>query len=275
MAKRQIHPEWRRENEATKYPFSSLATMASDTNVILEGLFLDAAIYTIGGQERAFLSKVTITHDLVTITVGDVEDTARAFGSFPLLNPPTRFKLEDVYGRPAGVIVSEALRLASFQSWSVGEHDFAIEHTEFAATVVTPTPEIGVRGILLADGSLFTDDVYMVGDDGIVLTEEIVQVPGTCDEPSKEVTTIRVDVVGDPLFRRRLCDPNALFATPRFLETVTFDDGKQQIKCGPDALGDIKMTAGSHLIDDTVLRIRAAENGLVVESVGDPLDGVR
>ncbi len=275
MVERRLHPEWRAENEPTKYPFGSNATLTNDVDVIIEGVFLDAILYPIGGQERVFLSRVDVNHDTVTVTIGDLINPALAAGSFDLLAPPDRFKLEDEFGRPAGVLVSESIRLSTFQSWIVGTHVFTVDQTEFAATVAVPTPELGVRGILLDDGSLFTDEVFLVGDDGVVLSVEESEIPTRCGVPARPISIIRVDIVGDPLFRRRLCDPNDLFVTPRFVETITFDDGKQKVKCGPDGVGDVKMTANNDLAEDTVLRIRATENGIVFEAVGSTLSGVR
>jgi hypothetical protein len=275
MGKRILHPEWRKENEPTKYPFGSNASLTNGVDVFIEGLFLDAVLYPIGGQARMYISKVELTHEDVTITIGDPSNPARATGTFDLINPPDRFKLADVYGRPAGVIVSETLRLSTFQSWTVGEHLFSVDQTELAATVCIPTPEVGVRGILLDDGTLFTGDTYIIGDDGVALNTQVVEEPGPCGSAGIPVTVIRVDIVGDPLFRRRLCDPNALFVTPRFIRTITFDDGKQQVKCGPNDVGDLKMTANNELAEDTVLRIRMTDGGIVIRAEGTTLSGVR
>jgi len=275
MAKRILHPEWRDEYETTKYPFGAGATLTNGVDVFIEGLFLDAVVYPIGGQARMYISKVNVTHNRVTLTIGDPFNANLATGSFDLINPPDRFKLEDQYGRPAGIFISETLRLSTFQSWAVGDHLFSVDQSELAATVCVPTPEVGVRGIQLADGSLFTGDVYLVGDDGVVLSTEEIEEPTPCGQPNRLVTAIRVDLVGDPLFRRRLCQGNNLFATPRFIKTITFDDGKQQVTCSPDQVGDVKVTPNNDLAEDTVLRIKATEDGIVVRAEGTTLSGVR
>jgi hypothetical protein len=276
MAERILHPEWRDENETTKYPFGSNASLTNGTDVILEGIFLDAILYPIGGSVRLFMPLVTVAHNQVTLSIGDDVNGILATGSFDLVSPPDRVTFQDAFGRPAGVLVSEPNRLAIFQSWAIGEHSFGQSDTEFAATVVVPTPEIGLRGVQLEDGSLFTGEIWMVGDDGIVLQAEDLQVPSpVCGDPAIDVAVIRVDAIGDPLFRRRLCTDDNLFVTPRFVKTITIDDGRQRVRCGPDEAGDFKLTVNNDLAEDTVLRIRPTEAGIVIEAEGSGLESVR
>lgn len=276
MPERILHPEWRDEQETTKYPFGSNATLTNGTDVILEGIFLDAILYPIGGEVRLFMPLVTIEHSQVVLSIGDDVNGILATGTFDLVSPPNKVEFLDAFGRPAGMIVSESARLAIFQSWAVGDHTFGQGQTEFAATVVVPTPEIGLRGIQLADGSLFTGEIWMVGDDGIVLRGEDLQQPSdVCGDPPIDMSVIRIDAVGDPLFRRRLCTDDELFVTPRFLKTLTIDDGRQRVRCGPDEAGDFKLTVNNDLAEDTVLRIRPSERGIVIEAEGSGLESVR
>jgi hypothetical protein len=274
MAQRIRHPEWRDSLEPTNYPFSDTASLYNGRNFILSGMLLDASLYPVGGQARMYLSKVAITYDTVTIYVGDPVNAELASGSFDLINPPSLVKLTDSLGRPAGVLVSDPLRLASLQSWGVGSYIFTLSQSEFAARICCPAPQIGLRGIMLEDGTLFTGDIWLVGDDGVVLRTETVSLPSTCGQGDQSVEVIRVDVVGDPLFRRRLCNPNDLFETPRFLKTLSFTDGVQTVVCGPDDVGDVKITVNNNLAEDTVLRVRPTPDGIVFESVGDELQAV-
>lgn len=270
------HPEWRKSHEPTRYPFAENATLKSGNDTILEETFLDAIFYPVGNSRRLYLSQIDVGHEEVTLYIGTPLNRLLASGNFEHLNPPNEIAFEDDFDRPAGVLVSEAERLAVFQSWSVGTHVFTPDVTEFATTVSVPTPEIGVRGILLEDGSFFAGDVWLVGDDGIVLREETVSVsakPAGCDQGETEmVSVIRVDIVGDTLFRRRLCQPTDLFNTPRYIEQVTFIQGNTRFACVPDDIGDIKMLVGNHLAEDTVLRIRSTPDGIVIEAIGEQLN---
>ena len=98
----------------------------------------------------------------VTLTVGDATTPVLARSTFDPLAPPDLLELSDPYGRPAGVLVSDATRLAVFQTWPLQEHRFAATATEFAASCVTPMPAVGVRGFTTPDGTLFTGEVWLV-----------------------------------------------------------------------------------------------------------------
>lgn len=276
MSQRIVHPEWRSYFETTKYPFADTASLTNDEddqNFIPEGTFLDASLYPVGAGERLYLSKVVAnTAGSVTLYIGDSTDDEVASGVVDLLDPPSSVRLTDAYGRPAGILVSEPTRLLSFQGWNTGTHTFSMAQTEFVARVCVPTPEVGVRGFELDDGSVLTGDVWFLGDDGVVLTPSVSSEPDP-DHPGefRSVNVIRIDVVGDPLFRRRICQ--TVFVGPKFLRTITARDGCRKIVCGPDELGNINVTVGSQDAADTILRIRGTEDGLVFETVGERLEG--
>ena len=271
---RRKHPEWRESHEPTKYPFQDDATLFNDEgDFILQNTFLDAAFYPVGGGVRGYLSRVIITATTAQLWYGDEDEEFRAVGEFELVEPPNELRFIDDAGRPAGLLVSEAIRISTFQSWSIGEHVFEFEETGFVAACCMPTPEAGVRGLLLDDGSVMTGDVYVVGDNGIILSCGEVVTPANCDEDEQTQSTIRVDVVGDPLWRRKECSPG-FFDTPRFLNQVTFQRGRQNHVCGPGNFGDIKMIVGSKDVEDTILRVRPTGQGLIIEVVGERLEDV-
>jgi hypothetical protein len=145
------------------------------------------------------------------------------------------------------VLISEPLRLAQFGAWNNGIHTFARRATEFCASCVIPTPEIGVRGILTEDGDLLTGDVWIVGDNGITVRE-------------LEDGQIRVDIPGDPLFVRKQCGPLELFEPPIFIETIN--------NCPPDENGDFRIEANDHDNRSTIMRIVHTDDGLKIEAVG-------
>ena len=192
---RILYPEWPAENSKTKYPFAARATLTNGAVQLLIGTFLDAVLFPIGGHERLRLSKVIVTHANVTLYIGDQITEELASGTFNLPVPPDNVSLADTYGRPAGFIISDSQHLGLFPSWGVGTYKFTADATEFAATVCIPTPEAGVRGFLLDDGTLLTGDVWLIGDAGVALSAD----------SSSGQPVIRVDVVGDPLFLRQQC----------------------------------------------------------------------
>ena len=159
MAERTLFPEWRKQQETTRYPFSERATLTNSTGrVLIEGTFLDAAMYPIGATAGLFISTFEITHQDATLTLATPTQPDLATASFGLVTPPDELVFEDAFGRPAGVIITESRRLGLFQSWGVGTHEFLSTETEFAASVVFPTPEVGVRGIRLETGEVFVGD---------------------------------------------------------------------------------------------------------------------
>lgn len=263
MPERIVFPEWRRQNEPTRYPFSSEATLTgTDGTALVEGTFLDAALYPVGASTGLYLASAEIDHQAVTLSIADATRAVVASGRLPLVGAPDTVVLADAGGRPAGVLISESARLGIFQSWGVGLHEFGPEATEFAATCCFPTPEAGVRGIALVDGSVFVGDVWLVGDDGVVLRAEEVMLPAGL------VTVVRVDVVGDPLFRRRLCVPTDLFTTPNPVRRLRVVGPNQSFECVPDGAGNVLLTAGSGLVGDPVLRIVTSAGGITVAAVG-------
>lgn len=263
MPERVLYQEWRHANDATKYPFSDRATLTNAAGkVIPEGLFLDAALYPVGAAAGLFLSQVDITHSEATIWVGLTSNRLMASGTFSLLDNDGKITLTDANGRPAGLLVSEAQRLAVLASWGVGSHEFTRIQTEFAATVHFPVPAKGVSGIRIgATGPILTGDVWIVGSNGVVLR------PDTGNEGER---IMRLDVVGDPLFRRRLCDPEALFQTPRFITRVRVVGANQSFECTPDELGNIQLAVANGLATDTVLRLTPVREGIRIGAVGSP-----
>jgi hypothetical protein len=115
-------------------------------------------------------------------------------------------------------------------------------------------PEIGVRGFRTEAGDLVTGDVWLVGENGVVIREEAENV-------------IRFDFVGDPLFARKLCIEQGLFVTGSFLKTIN--------EQGPDAQGDFKLNVGETISADTVLRITPIDGGIKISAVGQLLESAR
>lgn len=263
MAARIIHRQWRDEATDSKYPFADAATLISrDGSAIDKAIFLDASIYPIGGDVGMHLTSIIVGDDAVTLYIGTLADLQLCSGTFDPLAPPTAIKLEDEWGRAAGVLIANELLLAEFQTWELGTYEFEPGATEFAASVCIPVPEIGVRGLITENGDLFTGDVWITGEYGVVVREDF-------DESVDGKRVIRIDVVGEPLYRRILCEgpadsplgPVDLFESINYLKTI---NGMK-----PDRYGDWKITAGSNEAYDTILRIYPTPEGVKFEAVGE------
>lgn len=277
------HPEWRGELENTKYPFVDAATLESDSGGLLsELLLIDATLYPINATLPLRLSQIDVTPNKITVYVADATDNVVLSGYFATNSIPDSIKLVDSYGRNGGLLVSEAIRWATLTGLTRGSHTFAQEATEFVLSVCAPMPEGGVTGILTDDGDLLTGDVVLLADGGIVFTHTEETVAAV--NPYGSATTfqqLRIDVVGDPLFRRRLCTDSEKFTTPQFIERIcvttpaidavgALDAVPAQHFCiTPDAYGDILLLVGNNDSDDTVLRIDTTQDGIVFSTVGE------
>jgi len=272
MAERTVHPQWRDANESSKYPFADTATLTALTGVTLEeDTFLDAHLYPIGNAANLHISSVVVTSPNVTINVGTPANSSLCSVTFDLFSGTSvlssaslidySLKLVDAYNRPAGVFVSDAIRLSRFRSWNEGTHAFEFSETEFCASVSTPTPESGVRGFTTINNDFVAGDVWLIGENGIVLRK--------IDTDTDGCHVIQVDAVGDPLFRRRLCKDKtvtlnsinySLFGNTAYLQTIN--------KIPPDIYGNYVISAGDTTTTNTALRIVSTPEGIQLKVVG-------
>lgn len=258
--------QWRDEQSGGKFPFADYATLTSRDGIVLaEDTFLDAHLYPIGGGAGLYITRVDVFSSTVRIYVGNIDNPTLCYGEFDPLDPPELLRLTDAYGRAAGVLVSPPLGLSIAQSWTQGTHLFDRVATEFVATVCCPQPAVGVRGFLTADNELLTGDVWIVGENGVVVREDPeVFVPGDI--------VLRIDIVGDPLFKRALCDGDAntpagpvpLFASPPVLKTIN--------NIPPTTEGGCVITVGTAAAADPTIRITTTPTGLIVALVGQPTE---
>lgn len=252
---RDIVPEWRDEQSGSRYPFSDDSTLISTDNWELpKDLFLDAVIYVIGATAPIYLKSIVAESGLITFTVGDFADDFTASGAVDPYSSDTSISLTDAYGRPAGLLVCDAEKITRMRGWPLGIYNYEQE-AEFVASVVIPLPENHLSGFRLPDGSVVTGDVWLFGDNGVVITKQ--------DDDS-----IRFDLVGDPLFVRNLCGNRATFVTPNFIKTIN--------GVPPDDNGNFAITVNNKLAGDTILRVYPdlGANVLRVEFVGSKLESV-
>jgi hypothetical protein len=262
------HPEWRSSLDDTNYPFSPTVSLTNTEGAEIPSTsFLDAHLYPIGGTTGIYLSKFSVSNEEITFHIGDDSSSDIASGSVALVSLPTYVRLVDANNRPAGILVSEPQRLAAFSSFGVGDHEFTQDQTEFVATVCMPAPEIGVRGVILPDGTIMTGQLWFVGEGGVVLRDSTTTIPQACAAAAVTFPTIRVDIVGDPLFVRRFCQPRELFTTPKFVRAIKIVSGEDSWECSPDSNGRLFVQGNDSLAAKTALRIQTAPDGTIDVSV--------
>ena len=250
-----LFQDWRDEQRKVRYPFADTASLTNGVVTFLDSLFVDGRLYPIGGGPRLYISEVKREVDVVTLTLRSEASEDLATTSFQIASPPSNGVLAftDQYDRPAGVLVSTALELAIFGAIDQGTYTFTIGQTELAAAVIVPMPDAGVRGIITADGDIVAGDVWLVGENGVVLREED--------------GALRIDIVGDAFAKRAIC-------TDEQEEDISEDDGALVAYCPlltindytPDDYGNFELRVGGNQVQQPIMRIEPGEdaNSLVI-----------
>ena len=268
---RIIHPEWRAEQLSGNYPFGDRATLVNaDGRTISPEAFLDAHLYVIGAGPL-YLSKIEIENGNVTLHVGDLTVASLAVATFSAASPPSLLLLEDDFSRSSGVLIADPRKLAEIAVWSDGVHVFAYDETNFAVTCCLPMPQVGLRAVKLEDGRMFTGTILLVGSAGIVLRTEDNDGIERCGAQADQFPTIRVDIVGDPLFVRKLCD-GLEFTAPRPVRKLRVHNRGQTYEVTPDEHGNVFISTGDALASRPALRLRDQPDGLVFEVLGTAIE---
>lgn len=204
----ELFPGYRDERQDSKYPFIDQANLTSlDGLVFPRSAISDACFYPPGSPGDLYLRSVDRSYNTITFVLADSQSSSRATGSFQVTDIPEELRFQDEYGRECGLMILTS-NTTELLSWGEGEHQFRSTASALCPTAVMPIPSGGVEGFLLDDGTVVSGEVWFVGEDGVVLRE--------IDE-----NVIRMDVVGDPLFQRRMCDPDDLFETPRYIKSIS------------------------------------------------------
>jgi hypothetical protein len=262
------HPEFIKSLEDTKYPFVPTASLNNGNDSLLEGTFLDAHFYAPAGAGRYYLSKVENTSSSITLTVGDRSTTNRMTGTLSLPLTESIIRFVDEFGRPSGLIVSDPSRISLMSAWGVGEHRFAQEDTEFCVTCQVPVSDPGVTGLRLPDGEILTGKIWLVGEDGVIITTETI-----VNSDGESVLAITPNVVGDPLYLQRLCSPEELFTPINPVRKIRVVNDGYTYDCEPDDQGNFNIQMNDSLAADAALRVRTTPEGIVITVEGTTPEG--
>ena len=239
-----VFGDWRDDNQQRRYPFADDATLVGDDLTLQNTLFIDGRLYPVGGNEELYLNRITREESTITFAIAATGPGEIATASYDVTDIPETGELafHDAYGRPAGMLLSTETALEAFSGLNSGTHEFILEQTRFATAVVVPQPEIGVRGFILEDGETLFGDVWIVGEDGVVVRRD--------DDGS-----LRIDIVGDPFTARKLCEDEE--TSDEDIEAVRPYCPVELINGIPaDELGNYKLLVGSNESLSNLLRIR-------------------
>lgn len=243
-----IFQEYRDSLRLTKYPFVDTASLTcTDNSLTLPAeVFCDASIYIPGAVAPVYIQKLTNNSSGLSITVTDYSKQYLATGeinprsdSIVLLNPS---------GQQVGLIVAST-DLTYFTSVPKGEYEFTPKATAFVPRCVVPLEDVGVTSIGAKDGTQLYGDVWLVGRDGVVL-RYMEDEGGEEENPNK---VIRIDIVGDPLFKRA----DEEFEPPKFIQTINGSSANDY--------GDFRIVVGE---EDDILRIDNSPEGITIYAAG-------
>lgn len=192
------HRQWGDQHRGQPYPFKDTATLRDSSGEfeINPSWIKDASIWPITGSSRVFLRSIERKVDQLTFTISSLEETlmTATVGRSDLSR--SRLAFYDSTGYQSGFFQLSAGALASIYDNPTGIYRFGVNATEFVPKVVVPRSVSGVVSISDGDTPL-TDEVRMVGGDGVELVGSTGQV--------------KVNVIGDSLYRRDVCeDPQVL-----------------------------------------------------------------
>lgn len=266
-----VFPDFRDEQEDSKYPFDDQATFTAVDNTVIVSrhAFIDASIYLIGGRGAAYISEIISTGSEITIkvrTTGNTNNvaTAKISGYNLSVFDELTAELRDMYSRPAGVLV---IRTADFNYLLArpATHVFNADALAFVGTCFIPAQEPGLRGILVNDTDFVTGNVLLVGCSGVTIRKIVTE---TTDYLRCADALLRFDITGNPLFKRLKCEKEN--TTPKNVNYIrTINDSP------PDEFGHFVITPIEDEFPENIdptnpIAIRvypANDNALVIEAV--------
>lgn len=247
---------------AGNYPFTDTATMTSrEGYFIVPAAFLDARVYAPGATVNQYVSKITVNFKNIVI---ELKDDNGVMGTATIVNSNTSdpVAIIDKDNREIGVILGAFDQLRSTVPPN-GTLTFNPEALPFVPSVITPQPQVGVRSLVDKDGAYASGDVWLIGEDGVVLTNVD--------------NTIIFNITADPLFRLKACTSEiAGYIIPRPLKTITVNGHVVT----PDTTGNIGFIVGDTLgafggssgvgyVTDSLLRITPISSGLQFSIMGN------
>lgn len=249
---RILHPQFRDENQQSRYPFTDSSTLVSTEGYqLFQNWLVDALIYAPTVSAALSVTEIHIDGAELTVTVGLTSSGVTVCtGTINLESGPDgTVQLLDVYGRPAGVLLADPNSLTALRQFAISTVTFAPGAVDFVASVIVPSPEPGVRDFADTTHLPLPNDVWLVGENGVQLTRT-------------DDNMIRVDIVGEPLFVRLTCANTATFSAPVFLQTIN--------GIPPTDWGGFTIQVGRTLSTKPALRIYVDDTGAIVIGLALP-----
>lgn len=232
---RQFVADWYNESEASNYPFDDSSSLETADGLTLPTeAILDLVIYPDPGVAPR-LSAITVSRNEIKFVFSNDSGVVIAEGTKAINDGNRIVTLLDVRLRQIGLMILNEDRVLPFAGWPIGAHSTDLG---VVANCVLPVESV-VEGIATEDGGYASGFVYLVGDAGVVVRPE--------PDPNPGEEAIRIDIVGEPLFRRLSCVPQDRFRTPNFVRTINSRSA--------DEFGEFPIVVGRHLSSEPIVRI--------------------
>ena len=248
-----FHPDYREEFRGTRYPFVPSATLKSPELTLPIDVIIDAHLYPLNGNSRYYLSEIRVSQTSVVFVIGDDRSRQLAEGVYPLDGSKNLVALKSSGDTPAGVLLIDTENAASLSGLPLGNYAFDTRSTEFCVKCHVPITNNGLTGFLLPDGQIVSGEVWLYGEDGVILSVE-------------DDNEIHVNVVGDPLFLQKFCDE----IPPRMpikLIRVKHDTGEYY--CNVQH-GSFTIQVNNDATENPALRVTGNDQGLYIWMAGTP-----
>jgi len=190
---RQIDQQWTDIHRDDPYPFKDTATLRSNTGelVIDRRWFVEARLWPITNSSRVYLR--TLFREGTTLTMQVASDLGTLATAVVAVDSSARRAVfVDASGLQVGFIQASAGGFGFIMDYPEGSYRFGLPATEFMPTVVTPQVRGGATQIKDDAGTFLTGNWRFVGGEGVALV--------------KDDDSIRIDLIGDELYRRDTCE---------------------------------------------------------------------
>jgi len=238
----------------TNYPFADNATMVSRNGmVVAKTVFLDARVYAPNSGALQFIKSMRLVSGALLVEIADTSGVI-ATGTYP--GSGAVIPLYDKYGRDVGVLYGDPDGISGLSPGDT-RVEFDVGALPFVSSVLVPQVQPVVRGIYVKEDELLSGDVWLIGEDGVVLTAS--------------EDTISVNIVGDHFFIRKLCASELpAFRPGRPLKTLIINEGGSFLgNLIPNVYGNVFLRPGRDLADDNIIRINPIKYGLQIEVLGN------
>lgn len=251
MPIRVLHEEWRETNIERRYPFADDATLTNGDVVIPENAILDAVLHPVGHTGQLFCSTISVSRQTITVQFSDGLRGVQASGQWGPGTDPSRIRMDDAMGRPAGLLVPGP-GLTDIEGWSDKDHEFTFQQTALAPRCMLPMPDDGLGGLRREDDDAVYGHIWIVGENGVYLT--------------LDDNRLRLDLIGDNLRNIRRCAETSVELSENLAQRIGL---KTINNVGPDIVGEFNISIGSQLNYVPALRLLARNNTLTILGARD------